>query len=70
MDVKYYTVVLIKTSALAQMKAASPALEKQGFFAVVFVSGNIADSRNKLLIKKQKPVSFETGVLSKNKLTH
>ncbi|WP_163395920.1 hypothetical protein [Flavobacterium limi] len=53
----------MKTAALAQMEAVSPALEKQGFFAVVFVSGNIADSWNKLLIKKQKPVSFETGIL-------
>ncbi|WP_163411371.1 hypothetical protein [Flavobacterium ajazii] len=54
----------MKTYSLAQMEAASPALEKQGFFAVVFVSGNIADSWKQLLIKKQKPVSFETGVLS------
>jgi hypothetical protein len=29
----------MKESALAQIEAASPDLEKQGFLAVVFVSG-------------------------------
>jgi hypothetical protein len=35
---------LLITNTLAQIAAASPALEKQGFLALVFISGNTAES--------------------------
>ena len=57
-------IFLMKTDVLALIAAASPDLEKQGFLAVVFVIGNIADEQETASKKKRHETKCPTAFKS------